>query len=118
MKLINSNSLNLRQLQEAVGNDPKALRLLVKTFIETAPDIYEALNDAIFSNQMEAVRRESHALKGMALLLGAKNLSASLELIERDAASGRATTTAETQLMVTAFARVLCDATLYLDQNH
>jgi len=76
-------------LLDSVGGDREALACLAQTYLDTAPAIFTALQQAAATGNAANVRHESHALKSMSALIGATTLSDMLQQVERDAQGGQ-----------------------------
>jgi len=69
----------------AAAGDKATFLLLSQTFLEHAPLLAERLHDGLRRQDTAAVASASHALKGMAMLIGATQLCAQLQHIENTA---------------------------------
>lgn len=69
----------------AAAGDRATFLLLSQTFLEHAPPLAERLHDGLRRQDATAVASASHALKGMAMLIGATQLCAQLQHIENTA---------------------------------
>lgn len=77
----------LRQLEEDLGS-ASALREVIGTFLETAPRLLVALRDAAAAGDASGVRRAAHTIKASSLMLGARDLAARCEDLERRGRAG------------------------------
>ncbi|MES2163747.1 MAG: Hpt domain-containing protein [Pseudomonadota bacterium] len=77
-------------LWQAAGADLDTFRSLSQLFLDLAPARLAALEQALQRGPAGAVAAASHALKGMTLLVGADQLSALLQELERQARAGAA----------------------------
>lgn len=69
----------------AAAGDRATFLLLSQTFLEHAPPLAERLHDGLRRQDATVVASASHALKGMAMLIGATQLCAQLQHIENTA---------------------------------
>lgn len=77
-------------LWQAAGGDLDTFRSLSQLFLDLVPARLAALEQALQRGQAGAVAAASHELKGMTLLVGAGQLSAMLQELERQARAGTA----------------------------
>ena len=82
------NRLDLKKLQELVGNDEAQLTELLKLFITTSSKMIAELDSALARGDLPAVSRISHSLKGSAGVIGAQQLYDHLERLEKGARAG------------------------------
>ncbi|GAA4029441.1 Hpt domain-containing protein [Actimicrobium antarcticum] len=75
-------------LMQIVADDLDLFCELSTIFINTAPPMFDRLSRAIVKDDSKATRFESHALKGSTSLVGASQLSAMLEEVERQSRLG------------------------------
>ena len=75
-------------LWQAAAADLATFRALCGIYLEQAPPLLQRLRQALAAAQLEQVVATSHALKGMAGLIGAGALAALLQQIEREARAG------------------------------
>jgi HPt (histidine-containing phosphotransfer) domain-containing protein len=74
------------QLREDLGDGP--VREVVATFLDRTPATLAELRAAASRNDVEAIRRAAHAVKGTSATLGAKRLADECAELERMARSG------------------------------
>lgn len=77
-------------LWRACGGDRDAFASLARIFLDSAPPLFERLLRALEQGRAHEAAVASHALKGMAQLVGAAALSASLLRCERAGGAGAA----------------------------
>lgn len=77
-------------LWQAAGADLATFRSLSQLFLDLAPARLAQLEQALRHGPAAAVAAASHALKGMTVLVGADQLSALLQDLERQARAGAA----------------------------
>lgn len=75
-------------LWRACDGDRDAFQALARTFLASAPPLLERLLRALEQGRRHEAGAASHALKGMAQLVGAAALGESLRRCERAAADG------------------------------
>ncbi|MCF6249578.1 MAG: response regulator, partial [Desulfobacula sp.] len=74
-------SFNKEKLFERFGQDLEIVEVVLDSYFEEAPEVIEGISRAICDNDMEEVRRNSHALKGSSANVNADLLrNAALEL--------------------------------------
>ncbi len=95
------------QLLDAVGGDARTVASLARTFIDSAPDIFTRLERAVQAGNADAVRHESHTLKGMSALFNARVLTQLLLRTEQAGRQGQTPASAELGQMQTLFAQAL-----------
>ena len=83
-----TKELNLEYLQEVSGGDEEFEQDILDTFLETAPDLLEALQSAIAASDAAALRHASHTLKGSSRSIGGQPFSKICEAIEAFAKQG------------------------------
>lgn len=66
----------------AAAGDRATFNALARTYLDCAPPIFAALQQALLAGQHAAIGRHSHALKGMTMLVGATALTALLQQLE------------------------------------
>ena len=93
----------LRELQEE--GEPDILGELFDLFLQDTPTRLRAMREAVKLEDNEAVQRIAHSLKGSSANLGAQQMAAMCEDLERQARGGAAAAEVVTQLE-TEFARV------------
>ena len=74
------------QLREDLGDGP--VREVVATFFDRTPATLAELRAAASRNDVEAIRRTAHAVKGTSATLGAKRLADECAELERMTRSG------------------------------
>ncbi len=85
--------ISLAGLVDLVGNDKDALRALLTRFLKSTRPCYDALDKAVRDGgEVEAVRAESHRLKGAAAMVGANALAQSCHQMESAARAGDSAT--------------------------
>lgn len=95
------------QLLDAVGGDTRTVVSLAKTFVESAPEIFGRLERASAAGNTDAVRHESHTLKGMSALFDAKVLTALLLQTEQASRQGQLPPANDVSQLQTLFAQAL-----------
>ncbi len=83
-----SFELNLEYLQEVSGGDEEFEQEILATFLESAPDLMDALDRALESLDAPAVRHASHTLKGSSRSIGGQPFSKICEIIETNSKQG------------------------------
>ncbi|MYN44866.1 phosphotransferase [Pseudoduganella sp. FT93W] len=86
-------------LEAAAGNQEIAL-LLSHTYIDSAPATYARLQQGLQLGDFSAIASQSHALKGMTMLIGAKELTSLLQEMEQAARQRQRLALAEQRLTV------------------
>lgn len=86
------DSILLGSLREALGN---AIGQAIKPFLEDMPSYLEAMDQAIFAGNAEALLRASHAIKGAAGNLGAGLLATVASEIEELAKTAQVSSASE-----------------------
>ena len=105
----------LEELQEVIG--PAALQI-VAVFLEDAPALVQALQQAAQANDIERLQALSHTLKSSSANVGALSLSAVARRIEHEARAGSLQRPAvAVALLVAEFARARVALTGYLAQE-
>ncbi|KQQ36264.1 hypothetical protein ASF61_08790 [Duganella sp. Leaf126] len=102
-------SIDPTVLMEAAG-DRGTFITLSHTFLEHAPGLFARLEQAFARRDFAAITASSHALKGMAMLIGAGGLSAELQRHEAAARQGCALEAAQADL-APLFALVMREVT-------
>jgi HPt (histidine-containing phosphotransfer) domain-containing protein len=74
-------------LYQAVGGDAAACRVLADLYLESAASTRAALQLALAQHDGAALRRQCHALRGSAVVLGAAALAAQLAACEANLAA-------------------------------
>lgn len=74
----------------AAGADLETFRALAQTFLDHAPPLQAALEQALLQERPAGIAAASHALRGMTVMVGAERLSALLQALERQARAGLA----------------------------
>ena len=97
-------------LMAAAGDRP-TFDALSRTFLDYAPPICAALQQALAGGQHAAIGQHSHALKGMTMLVGATELTALLQQLETAARLGQP---AAAPTLAPSFALVLREVALSL----
>jgi HPt (histidine-containing phosphotransfer) domain-containing protein len=85
-------------LEQLAGADPEPVRKIVSLFVEHAPPALARLKAELQQRNNESTASAAHALKSMALSIGARALAVDLGLIESSARNGEiphAATTSE-----------------------
>lgn len=82
-------------LRTMCGGDDDLVRDVVAEFLETVPEIVEAMESAADANDLAKLQDRAHALKGTCLTLGADPLGELCRGIEMAARSGDMTTMAD-----------------------
>ncbi|MFJ3056643.1 Hpt domain-containing protein [Herbaspirillum sp. NPDC087042] len=95
------------QLLDAVGGDARTVASLARTFIDSAPDIFTRLERAVQAGNADAVRHESHTLKGMSALFNARVLTQLLLHAEQAGRQGQTPAPADLGQLQTLFAQAL-----------
>ena len=95
------------QLLDAVGGDAHTVASLARTFSDSAPEIFGRLERAVEAGNADAVRHESHTLKGMSSLFSAQVLTELLLQAEQAGRQGRTPQPAELTQLQTLFAQAL-----------
>ena len=90
-------SIDPTVLMEAAG-DHGTFITLSHTFLEHAPGLFARLEQAFARRDHAAIAASSHALKGMAMLIGANELSSQLQRHESAARRGCALDAAQADL--------------------
>lgn len=90
-------SIDPTVLMEAAG-DHGTFITLSHTFLEHAPGLFARLEQAFARRDHAAIAASSHALKGMAMLIGANELSSQLQRHESAARQGCALDAAQAEL--------------------
>jgi HPt (histidine-containing phosphotransfer) domain-containing protein len=78
----------LDQLRADLGGTA-ALRDVITTFLDQTPTILSALREAAVCDDVPAIRRAAHRIKGTSSILGARELSQQCAEIERVGQAGR-----------------------------
>ncbi|WP_367380567.1 ATP-binding protein [Stenotrophomonas cyclobalanopsidis] len=105
----------LEELQDVIG--PAALQI-VAVFLEDAPALVQALQQAAQANDIERLQALSHTLKSSSANVGALSLSAVARRIEHEARAGSLQRPAvAVALLVAEFARARVALTGYLAQE-
>lgn len=86
-------------LEAAAGSQEIAL-LLSQTYIDSAPATYARLQQALLQADFAAIGSQCHALKGMTMLIGAKELTTLLQDMEQAARQQQRLSAAEQRLQV------------------
>ncbi len=92
--------LNVADLLNRVGGNPKVLRDVARIFQEDTPKRMSAIRKAIKHRDGEALARAAHSLRGSVGMLGAKEIAEDARQIE---ALGRAGSTAEASKLLASF---------------
>jgi len=82
----------------AAAGDQGTFITLSHTFLEHAPGLFSRLEQAFARRDFPAIAASSHALKGMAMLIGAGGLSGELQRHETAARQGCAIDAAQAEL--------------------
>jgi histidine phosphotransfer protein HptB len=90
-------------LLEALDGDWGAVASLAQTYLDNAPDIFAKLQRGLDSGNTKTVWHESHALKGMAALLGANGLANMLLRTEQAARNEQLPSESERNELCTNF---------------
>ncbi|MET0268499.1 MAG: Hpt domain-containing protein [Duganella sp.] len=90
-------SIDPNVLMDAAGDDDTFIALS-HTFLEHAPVLFARLEQAFARRDSPAVAASSHALKGMAMLIGAAGLVTQLQRHEKAARVGCALDAAQAEL--------------------
>ncbi|MET0322130.1 MAG: Hpt domain-containing protein [Duganella sp.] len=90
-------SIDPAVLMEAAG-DQSTFITLSHTFLEHAPGLFARLQQAFARRDYPAVAASSHALKGMAMLIGASGLATQLQRHETAARQGGGLDAAQEEL--------------------
>jgi len=86
-------------LEAAAGNQEIAL-LLSQTYVDSAPATYARLQQGLQQADFAAIGSQCHALKGMTMLIGARELTALLQEMEQAARQQQRLSAAEQRLQV------------------
>ncbi|MYM37841.1 Hpt domain-containing protein [Duganella qianjiadongensis] len=86
-------------LEAAAGSQEIAL-LLSQTYIDSAPATYARLQQGLQQADFAAIGSQCHALKGMTMLIGARELTALLQEMEQAARQQQRLGAAEQRLAV------------------
>ncbi len=86
---IESEAFDEADLMARVSHDAELARVVVTAFIEDHQPRLAALHDAISANDLPAIRRAAHAIKGAAATVGGRSLSALAKVLEELAAQGQ-----------------------------
>lgn len=97
----------------AMAGDRATFNALSHTFLDCAQPILEALRQALASGQHAAIASQSHALKGMTMLVGAAELTTLLQQLETAARRAEAAPAAAAALEA-SFEQVRGEVTLSL----
>lgn len=76
------------KLAGIIGSGPDGIGSLVETFAETAPETVEDMRDAADGEDLDALSKAAHKLKGEAGTFGARRLQALCKRLELDARDG------------------------------
>jgi PAS domain S-box-containing protein len=82
--------VDLNALRELVGDDAQFQRELIETFITSGDETLAQIVDALKVNDLEAVRKSAHSLKGASANIRAQALSAAAKELESHAAGENA----------------------------
>lgn len=104
-------------LLATVGGNQDIFLGLARTFLDTAPPIFQSIGTAVVSGDLPALRRESHSLKGMASLIGAQALSDVLRQIEIGARDGTTPSQESCARLAVLFAEVYAEMTGCLQES-
>jgi len=99
----------------AAAGDRATFDALARTFLDCAPPLCAALQQALADGRHAAIGQHSHALKGMTVLVGAAGLTALLQQLETAARLGQPMPAAAT--LAPDFARVLREVALSLEHD-
>jgi HPt (histidine-containing phosphotransfer) domain-containing protein len=83
--------VDIERLNLITGGDPELIRELVDLFIGDANDRITLLSASIASGELDAVKRQAHAIKGAAANMGAELVQGVCHSIEQALASGAST---------------------------
>ena len=97
-----------------LAGDRSTFRVLSQTFIEHAPPLFSQLVTALGRDDYGAVGRQSHALKGMTMLVGADRLTTLLQQLETAARSQQRAETGELDQL---FGQVLSEVIASVDDD-
>jgi HPt (histidine-containing phosphotransfer) domain-containing protein len=100
----------------AAAGDRATFDALARTFLDCAPPLYAALQQALADGRPAAIGQHSHALKGMTVLVGATGLTALLQQLETAARLGQPVPAAAT--LAPDFDQVLREVALSLDDEN
>lgn len=117
MQLQRYQTIDPSYLLATVSGDWEIFRGLGQTFLETAPPIFHNIDVATAANDMDALRRESHSLKGMAAMVGAQALSDLLREVEVGAREGAPPNKEFSAKLSILFAQVLAEMTDCLQET-
>jgi signal transduction histidine kinase/HPt (histidine-containing phosphotransfer) domain-containing protein len=95
-----AEGLNVADLLNRVGGNPKVLRDVARIFLEDTPKRLSTIRKAISRKDGEALARAAHALRGSVGMLGAKEIAEDARQIE---ALGRTGSTAEASKLLASF---------------
>jgi len=99
--------VDLSRLEEIAGDDPEFIEELLDTFVTSTAELMEPLRAGVLAGDVDAIRRESHRLKGSSANVGAGGLQARSYALEALGQSGLVDGAAELLAEIEAeFARV------------
>jgi HPt (histidine-containing phosphotransfer) domain-containing protein len=80
--------VDLSRLEEIAGDDPEFIEDLLETFVSSTVELMEPLRAGVLAGDVDAIRRESHRLKGSSANIGAEGLHARSRALESLGQSG------------------------------
>ncbi len=112
-----SEQVDLVSLLERVEGDKELLTEMVQLFLEDAPNLLNAMRDALQRGDMEVLERSAHSLKGAASNLSAKPAAAAALKLEKDAKNNNAESAKESLAGVEQAMKILAPALSALCQG-
>jgi signal transduction histidine kinase/CheY-like chemotaxis protein/HPt (histidine-containing phosphotransfer) domain-containing protein len=97
---------NLAAALKVVGNRPKALQVVVATFLSTAGRDLTHLSTAVANGANEEVRRLAHAMRGASACVGGDAVRVAAGDLERNADQGTAANRARFQILEREWSRL------------
>lgn len=68
-----------------LGDDPETLLDIVTSFLDDAPNLMQAINQGIETQNLELVERNAHTIKSSSRLFGAEQFAAQCQKLEDSA---------------------------------
>jgi HPt (histidine-containing phosphotransfer) domain-containing protein len=84
------NDFSADALQRAVGGNVELARRVAEAFLRIRPELQARLTGAVRAQDLSAARRAAHELRGMAGMMGAKQLAQTATAIEARTADPQA----------------------------